>query len=231
MSFCSKPAAVAAELAARLSRQLHTAAAADWKAFIQNWFSFQSGQLTCKRTGSSCRRLLTEHTAGSIGGRRCSQGQGWDKARWSNYVGCQICKVWSPCSSSRWPCSCSWWWRGSSGPASSWCSSPWGLTRPTCIRPITIATITMVSHTNVPDTAGAPGWLGAVPGQADTWEERVILMASICQRIVRKGLCVKASYWMVSPLPKLLMEVTLHHLYFRVKIHNMTIICNKESFH
>ena len=28
-SFCSKPAAVAAELAARLSRQLHTAAAAD----------------------------------------------------------------------------------------------------------------------------------------------------------------------------------------------------------
>jgi RNA 3'-terminal phosphate cyclase len=39
-------AAVAAELAARLSRQLHTAAAAD------------------------------EHTAGSIGGRHCSQGQG-----------------------------------------------------------------------------------------------------------------------------------------------------------
>ena len=139
-----------------------------------------------------CRRLLTEHTAGSIGGRRCSQGQGWDKARWSNYVWCQICKVWSPCSSSRWPCSCSWWWRGSSGPASSWCSSPWGLTRPTCIRPITIATITMVSHTNVPDTAGAPGWLGAVPGQADTWEERVILMASIGQRIIRKELCVKA---------------------------------------
>ena len=33
-----------------------------------------------------CRRLLTEHTAGSIGGRRCSQGQGWDKARWSNCV-------------------------------------------------------------------------------------------------------------------------------------------------
>ena len=36
---------------------------------------------------------------------------------------------------------------------------------------------------------------------------------------------------MVSPLPKLLMGVTLHHLYFRGTVHNMPIICNQESFY